>query len=45
MMNIKEIELNENGNIVAMKGTFERPKVTTSKVYFWATMELDYMGG
>jgi hypothetical protein len=43
MMNIKEIELNNDGNVIAMKGTFKKDK--PSKVYFWATLEIDYMGG
>ena len=48
MMKIREIELNADGKIVGLKGTFTKPKhftYTTSKVYFWATLELDYAGG
>jgi len=39
-MNIKEIELNNDGRMVACKGTF-----TKDKVYLWAKLGLDYCGG
>ena len=47
MMNIKEIELNEEGKIVALKGTIKRDTFNkfTDKVYFWSYCHIDYMGG
>ena len=48
MMQIREIELNNDGKIIALKGTFNKPKhikAVSSKVYMWATLECDYMGG
>ena len=47
MMQVREIELDDVGNIVAMKGTASRTifSVITDKTIFWAEFELDYCGG
>ena len=48
MLNIKEIELNDKGQIVALKGDIKPSKVfcvVTDKVIWWADYELDYAGG
>lgn len=46
MMQIREIQLNEQGKIIGLKGTFKKPfKVTTTKVYMWSFFNIDYMGG
>jgi hypothetical protein len=47
MMSIEEIEFNNEGMVVAMKGTFKRSKVfsyTTDKILFWAEYDIDYVG-
>ena len=48
MLNIKEIELNAEGNIVSMKGTYEKSRFyhfVTDRALFWAEYGLDYCGG
>jgi hypothetical protein len=54
MMNIKEIEFNNEGKIVSLKGTVEGKKIKanrlmfskiTNKIIYWAELELDYAGG
>lgn len=48
MMNVREIQLNNEGKIIGLKGSFKRQRPfssTTTKVYFWSFYELDYAGG
>lgn len=48
MLKIKEIELNSDGNIVSMKGTYEKHRFyhfITDRALFWAEFNLDYCGG
>lgn len=54
-LNITEIELDNNGNPMRLKGTYTKPKrktttnerfsPKTNKVIIWAELELEYMGG
>jgi hypothetical protein len=48
MMKITELELNTDGKIIALKGTFKRSRVfsvITDRVIYWAEFGLDYVGG
>lgn len=51
MIEVKEMEFNNYGKLVALNGTFIKNKKInsfspiTKKVYFWATLSLDYCGG
>ena len=51
MLNIKEIELNEQGKVVAMKGEIDNHRFRhhfsklTLKIMFWSQFEVDYCGG
>jgi len=51
MIEIKEMEFNNKGKLVALNGRFFKDKKLnylspfTQKVYFWATLSLDYCGG
>lgn len=55
MMQVKEIEFNNEGEIVSMKGIVKGKKIKanprivfskiTNKVIHWAELELEYAGG
>ena len=57
MMEVKEIELNDKGEVVRMKGTYKRNKIKvsktrniifskiTDKTIMWAELGIEYIGG
>jgi hypothetical protein len=48
MMQVREIQVNNEGKIIGLKGIFNKDKhfkYNSTKVYMWSLYGLDYIGG
>lgn len=45
MFSYKYVELNDDGTLKRVIGTYQRITSHKGKVYFWASLHLDYCGG